>query len=240
MSSHVSQHASLHKPGPPAIRTMVHLLAMALLLFTLGILVLAWRSGAMAGPQNALSNEGLPYYVQKNWQPRWDTWASWQHVADFNLLDQHGRSIDVNLLHGKPGFVGFFYAGCVTLCPVSLEVLRELQTQILARNLLAPQFTLLTVTPEQDDARTMASYAHRLKLPSEWHMLTGQRQQMQKLTASLMTDIDARSANGEPLHGQRAFLLDAQARIRGIYDASSLLEMRRMVADYERLLTARD
>lgn len=220
------------------IRLMLRILSIALLLFTSAILVLAWLTGATDTSQNALNNDSLPYYVQKSWQPRWDRWASWQKVSGFNLVDQHGQPVDASLLHGKPGFVGFFYTGCVTLCPVSLEVLRALKEQIQARKLTSPQFTLLTITPEQDDARAMAAYAQRLKLPADWHMLSGQRQQMQKLTGSLMTDIDARAANGEPLHGQRAFLLDAKARVRGIYDASSMVEMRRMAGDYERLLAA--
>ncbi len=59
------------------------------------------------------------------------------------------------------------------------------------------------------------------------------------LARSLQTDIQLRAANGEPLHGQRALLLDQEGRIRGVYDASSLIELRRMASDYRRLLAER-
>ncbi|MFZ6873820.1 SCO family protein [Undibacterium sp. Di27W] len=216
--------------------TIIKNLLLSLLILVTTTLSLGWLTGAFAGPQNALNNDRLPYYYQQNLQAHWDTWASWQRIARFSLVNQHGQEVDQTLLHHQPSFIGFFYAGCVTLCPISLEVLRELQTQTGRKKLMSPQFIMLTVTPEQDDASTMAAYAKKLKLPNDWTLLTGSSQQMQKLTASLMTDINLRTSNGEPLHGQRAFLLDARARIRGIYDASSMLEMRRMIRDYESLL----
>ncbi len=240
MNSHAIDRITAPANRYKTIRLFLHMLLAALLFLTFTLLLLGWLTGAIAGPQTALNNDRLPYYVQNTWQPRWDNYASWQHVSNFSLLDQHARPVEATVLQGKPSFIGFFYAGCVTLCPISLEVLRELQNQIVAKNCIPPQFVLLTVTPEQDDANALANYAQRLKLPADWLMLTGQRQQMQKLTTSLMTDIDVRAANGEPLHGQRVFLLDTQARIRGIYNASSMTEMRRMAGDYERLLTAQD
>jgi protein SCO1/2 len=211
-------------------------LLLSMLSFIATVVTLGWLTGAFAAPQNALNNDKLPYYYQQDLQAHWDTWASLQRIARFELINQHAQEVDHSLLRGKASFVGFFYAGCVTLCPISLEVMRELQTQIKQKSIATPQFILLTVTPEQDDAKTMAAYAQKLKLPADWNMLTGNSRQMQKLTTSLMTDINARASNGEPLHGQRAFLIDAMARIRGIYDASSMLEMRRMAGDYERLM----
>jgi len=212
-------------------------LLLSVFTFTATVLTLGWLTGAFAAPQNALNNDKLPYYYQQDLQAHWDTWASLQRIARFELINQHEQEVDQNLLRGKASFVGFFYAGCVSLCPISLEVMRELQTQIRQKALATPQFILLTVTPDLDDAKTMAAYAQKLRLPADWSMLTGDARQMQKLTTSLMTDINTRASNGEPLHGQRAFLIDAKSRIRGIYDASSMLEMRRMAMDYERLTT---
>jgi cytochrome oxidase Cu insertion factor (SCO1/SenC/PrrC family) len=230
---------NLHRVATTLANRYVQVLAwLAVLLAAILILasILGWLTGAFDGPQNALNNTRLPYYFQMNLQPRWDKWASWQRVSDFSLVSQHAQPVNETLFQAKPSFVGFFYAGCVTLCPISLEVLRELQSQLASKVIAIPQFVMLTVTPEQDDAKSMAVYSQRLKLPENCLMLSGQRKQMQKFTNSLMTDIQTRSINGEPLHGQRAFLLDNKARVRGIYDASSMIEIRRMVRDYERLL----
>jgi cytochrome oxidase Cu insertion factor (SCO1/SenC/PrrC family) len=232
-------------------RWLVRALALCLLP---GLLLTGWLTGAMDGPQNALNNPELPFYTQKNLRPRWDRWASMQQVASFTLQNQREQAVDASLFRRKPTFVGFFYAGCVTLCPISLEVLQQLQAKIgkasgtastistaaaaaagRASGQTMPQFVLLTITPEFDDAKTLAAYAKRLKLPADWMLLTGKPQQVLRLADSLNTDISARDANGEPLHGQRAFLLDTQGRVRGIYDATSMTEMLRMQNDWQRL-----
>lgn len=200
-------------------------------------LLLGWLTGAMDGQQSAMNNAALPYYSDASLRPRWDRWASWRSTARFSLIDDRGRDVDQGVLEQRPTVLGFFYAGCVSICPVSLEVLRGLDNTLAkVPGLKRPQFMLLTVTPEQDTPKVLADYARRLQLPSDWKLATGQPSQVYGLALSLLSDIQTPAVGGEPPHAQRAFLLDTRRRIRGVYDAGSMLEMARMASDYQRLL----
>lgn len=201
---------------------------------------LGWLTGAAdAATQNALARATLPFYSDASLRPRWDTWASWQHTAAFRLASQHGRPMTEEDISGRATVVGFFYAGCVTTCPVSTQLLRLLDTQLRTAGGPAaaglPRFVLLSLTPELDRPRDLAGYADRLQLPADWTLLTGAPNAMDRLTASLWTDTRLRLPGGEPLHAERVFLLDDRRRIRGIYTADSTIEMRRLALDYQRL-----
>lgn len=218
-------------------RRFFKLLAVIGVFLILLVTLLAWLTGAMDGRQSAMNNTALPFYSDPSLRPRWDRWASWQSTARFSLLDERGQDVDQALLEKSPTIIGFFYAGCVSICPVSLEVLRGLDT-MLEKNLglTQPQFVLLTVTPEIDTPSALSNYAQRLRLPKDWHLMTGKPAQMHRLALSLLSDIRTPALGGEPPHAQRAFLLDTHRRIRGVYDASSMVEMVRMASDYQRLL----
>lgn len=230
----------MNTPLPPTRQRWRASAARAILaLLLLSVLLLGWLTGAMDGPQSALNNAALPFYRDPSLQPRWDLWSSWQRTARFSLIDQHQRAIDQSILERGPSVIGFFYTGCVSLCPISLEVLRGLE------NLLRkdpggalPHFLLLTVNPEFDSAPALSDYAKRLSLPPDWTLATGKSSEVYGLANSLLSDIRTPASGGEPPHAQRAFLLDAGRRIRGVYDASSMPEMTRMAADYRRLIAS--
>lgn len=211
-------------------------LGLLLLAVLAAVVLAAYVTGAFHSQQHALNYDSLPFYHTADFQPRWDKWSSWQRTAKFDLINQHGEPLSQNVLEKRPSFVGFFYAGCVSLCPVSLEVLRELNRIIVASGAgVKPQFLLLTVNPELDGAGQLADYAKRLQLPENWSLLTGNPKELDHFARSLKTDIRLRERNGEPLHGGRVFLLDTDRRIRGVYDTSSTTELLRMRADLERL-----
>ena len=210
---------------------------LAAVLATLASLgLLGWLTGALDGPRNALNHPRLPYYTDASLQPRWDRWSSWRHVAAWSLTDHHDRAIDQHLLERRPTVVGFLYAGCSSACPVSLELLRMLDDRLAqSAGLARPQFLLLTTRPEFDTPAALASYAQRLRLPADWVLATGTPGAVRELARSLMSDISSPAPGAGPAHAQRAYLLDESRRIRGVYDAGSMVEMRRLAGDWERL-----
>ncbi len=200
------------------------------------VLALGWYRGALHGPQNALVHEDLPYYADPSLQPRWDTWASWQRVGRFALVDQHARPLGTEQLVRGPTVVGFFYAGCVSVCPVSVALLRGLRDS-LATAVAAPQVLLISTNPREDSPALLARYAQRMALPADWLLATGEPAAVRTLAhRQLLTAWSEPVAGETPPHANRAFLLDRQRRIRGVYDASQPLEMQRLRGDYLRLL----
>jgi protein SCO1/2 len=200
------------------------------------LLVLGGLTGALDGPQNALVNDTLPFYRNVDMRPRWDRWSSWQHTSNFALVDQRSRRFDQGLLERRATVVGFFFAGCASVCPVSVEVLREFDAQLgKMPGGVRPQVLLLTVTPEFDTPDVLARYAERLQLPPDWILATGPPRDIDRLATSLLSDVRTTAPGVEPAHARRVFLLDLRRRIRGVYDGGSLVEMRRMAGDYARL-----
>lgn len=225
-------------PANPVRYHCVRWALLCLMALILTAVAVGWAKGVMNGPQNALNNDSLPYYRDASLRPRWDRWASWHHTARFSLTGDRGQIVDQNTLEKKPTVVGFFYGGCISVCPVSLEALRKLNDALgKTHGAAAPQFLLISATPDDDTPKTLAAYAQRLHLPTDWILATGKSSEVHGLASSLMSDVRRPAGGGEPPHLQRAFLLDMQRRIRGVYDAGSMTEMRRMANDYQRLVS---
>jgi cytochrome oxidase Cu insertion factor (SCO1/SenC/PrrC family) len=183
-----------------------------------------WRN-----PGSALAHDTLPFYASADLRPRWDRVSSVLRVDGFEFTDQHKTAVDDGLLDKGPTVVNLFFAGCVSVCPVSMDLLRTLQASFGSQ---APQFVSLTVSPLTDDVRALADYAGKFGLPKDWKLLTGEPKRIEAWArSSLYSDITKIGADGLPPHTERAFLIDRQHRVRGIYDARSPHEMVRLRND---------
>ncbi|MBV8635078.1 MAG: SCO family protein, partial [Burkholderiaceae bacterium] len=92
-------------------------------------IVIAGLAGAAAlarrapePPENALMYDSLPFYVKADLLPRWRG-ANHRHIEDMALIDQNGKSFNETVFRQGPTVVNFFYGGCTTVCPVSMELL---------------------------------------------------------------------------------------------------------------------
>ncbi|KQU80564.1 hypothetical protein ASE08_10225 [Rhizobacter sp. Root16D2] len=187
-----------------------------------------WRN-----PGSALAHDTLPFYASSDLRPRWGRISSMLRVDGFEFTDHRETAVDDRLLDGGPTVVNLFFAGCVSVCPVSMDLLRTLQASLGAQ---APRFVSLTVSPLTDDARALANYSSKFGLPKEWVLLTGHPQAVEAWARrSLYSDITTLGADGLPPHTERAFLIDRGHRIRGLYDARSPHEMVRLRYDIARL-----
>ena len=184
-------------------------------------------------PDSILAHDTLPYYAAADLQPRWDRVSSVLRVGGFEFTDHRKAAVDDRLLDHGPTVVNLFFAGCVSVCPVSMDLLRTLQANLGAQ---APQFVSLTVSPLTDDVRALADYAGKFGLPKDWVLLTGEPKHVEAWARhSLYSDITTIGPDGLPPHTERAFLIDRKHRIRGIYDARSPHEMVRLRYDVARL-----
>jgi protein SCO1/2 len=185
---------------------------------------LDWRN-----PGSALAHDTLPFYASADLRPRWDRVSSVLRVDGFEFTDQRKTAVDDGLLDKGPTVVNLFFAGCVSVCPVSMDLLRTLQASFGSQ---APQFVSLTVSPLTDDVRALADYAGKFGLPKDWKLLTGEPKRVEAWARrSLYSDITKIGPDGLPPHTERAFLIDRGHRIRGIYDAGSPHEMVRLRND---------
>lgn len=204
------------------------LLCLCLVALTAGFSALSlW--GDWHRPDSILAHDTLPFYVSADLRPRWDRVSSVLRVDGFEFTNHRRASVDSRLLDNGPTVVNLFFAGCVSVCPVSMDLLRTLQASFGGQ---APQFVSLTVSPLADDVQALADYAGKFGLPQDWILLTGEPRHVEAWARhSLYSDITKPGADGLPPHTERAFLIDRRHRIRGIYDARSPHEMVRLRND---------
>jgi protein SCO1 len=208
------------------------LLCLGLAVMTGGIS--AWSLWAdWRRPDSILAHDTLPFYASADMRPRWDRISSVLRVGAFEFTNHRKASVDSRLLDNGPTVVNLFFAGCVSVCPVSMDLLRTLQASFGSQ---APQFVSLTVSPLTDDVRALDDYAAKFGLPKDWILLTGEPRHVEAWARhSLYSDITTLGADGLPPHTERAFLVDRRHRIRGIYDARSPHEMVRLRSDIGQL-----
>ncbi|HEX7645578.1 MAG TPA: SCO family protein [Burkholderiaceae bacterium] len=207
--------------------------------FLLAGIVLAGLAGAAvlsrSAPQpqeNALMYDTLPFYIKADLMPRWRG-ADGRHIEDLALIDQDGKRFDEAVFRQGPTVVNFFYSGCATVCPVSMELL-DLTRKDLGSE--APNFLSISVTPLQDNPAALRAYAKKIGLPRQWHLATGVPKQVYAMAREqLLTDIETPGLDGQPPHTERAMLIDTEGRIRGIYDANQAIDLMRMRYDLRRL-----
>lgn len=208
------------------------LLCLGLAVMTAG--VSAWSLWAdWRRPDSILAHDTLPFYASADMRPRWDRISSVLRVDGFEFTNHRKAAVDSRLFDNGPTVVNLFFAGCVSVCPVSMDLLRTLQASFGSQ---APQFVSLTVSPLTDDVRALDDYAAKFGLPKDWILLTGEPRHVEAWARhSLYSDITTLGADGLPPHTERAFLVDRRHRIRGIYDARSPHEMVRLRSDIGQL-----
>lgn len=201
------------------------------------LLAALWIVAEHGRRDSVLMHEELPYYASADLWPRWD-WLSRQHrVGAFVMLDRDGRAFDQSVLDRGPTIVSFFFTACVTVCPISIDLLKGAQERLsVKQGRAAPAFLSISVAPQVDDPAALRKYAQSLQLAPQWRLATGEPAGIFALAKTgFFSDIAQPGTDGLPLHLTRALLIDRQHRVRGIYDASSAAEVIRLEHDVGRL-----
>jgi protein SCO1/2 len=180
----------------------------------------------------ALAQAQLPYYSNADLSPRRDWLSRRRDVGSFVMRDQHGHQFDQSVLDHGPTVVSFFFTNCVSACPLSIEMLQHAQARMAAKGKVAPTFLSISALPLVDDPGALRNYARSVKLAPGWRLATGEPEQIYKLAQrSFFSDISQPGPDGLPAHLTRAFLVDREHRVRGIYDATSPADISRLQRD---------
>jgi protein SCO1 len=183
---------------------------------------------SLAPQGSALDRSQLPFYSHSDLLPRWDKWSQARTVGSLEATDQHDHPIDQRLFANGPTIVSFFWAGCVSTCPMSTELLLGLKNN--------PQILLITDQPLVDRPAVLRSYRSQLSLPASWTLATGAPRDIFGFARQgLFTNIEKRAGDGGPQHSEVNYLIDRVGRIRGIYLANSASEAVRLQSDFDRL-----
>ncbi|WP_341227713.1 SCO family protein [uncultured Arcticibacterium sp.] len=158
-------------------------------------------------------------------------------ISDFTLTNQFGEPVVLSQLGDEIKVVSFFFSRCGTICPMMNENLARVQETFKTDS--SVNFFSITIDPEFDTPEVLSEYTSEFSPElKQWQLLTGQKEYIYKLAIeefklpvadySGLDSLGNLDVDQAFIHSERALLLDENNFIRGIYDATDLLEIDRL------------
>jgi protein SCO1 len=200
-----------------------------LLLLGFGLLAYAYLS------ENQKPSRQLPYYGNKDAIKGGDT--VYHKIPDFKFYNQQGKLVTQKDIEGKIYVTDFFFTTCKSICPIMSDQMENIYKQFKTNEEI--RFVSHTVDPEEDSVEVLAAYAalHHAD-PDRWLFLTGDKKELYDI-ARIGYLLDASEGDGGPddfIHTPNFALIDKEKHIRGYYDGTDSLEMKRLISDISVLL----
>ncbi|MGA9723215.1 MAG: SCO family protein [Candidatus Binatus sp.] len=128
-------------------------------------------------------------------------------LPEVSLIDQHGTSVSLASLKGKPVLIDFIYTSCASTCPMLTAKMAAIAHQL--GPALGADVTIVSITldPEHDGPAELAKYAKSHDAAGNgWIFLTGTPAQIDQVLA-LFKLRRTREGDGTITHSIEAFLL---------------------------------
>ena len=176
------------------------------------------------------NNESLPYYNTQDLTPTWNP-RNGHQIAYFNLKDQTGNKFGSDSLTGKIYIANFFFTTCPSICPKMTKCFKIIQDSI--ANMQHVEIVSFSVMPWVDSVNKLKVYGEQNNInPTKWHLLTGDKSIIYALgRASFFADNNKLSDTSSFIHTDKMYLIDNQNRIRGVYNATKVDDIARVLAD---------
>ena len=182
------------------------------------------REGRRYGMVNArpcVQAEGtVPFYDSPDFTPRWSQTPA--RVVDFALTSQQGKPVTGADLRGRIHVASFIFTRCTAVCPALVRQLKRVQAEDV-------RLVSFSVTPDLDTPAALAAYGAREGIdPAQWLLLTGDRSAIVRLAREFYFADDRRleSTTGGFLHTEKVLLVDAEGRLRGVYNGDGAVRYR--------------
>lgn len=153
-------------------------------------------------------------------------------VADFQLINQNGKTITQEDYKDKIYVADFFFTSCPSICPVMTNNMVELQNTFLENEEV--MFLSMSVTPTIDSIPVLRKYAtDKGVLDSKWNVTTGNKKHIYELARKSYFAVVEKGDGGlqDFIHTPNFILVDKQKQIRGIYDGTKEDEIQRLITD---------
>jgi len=134
-------------------------------------------------------------------------------ASELALVDQHGATVTVASLRGRPAVVAFVYAHCETVCPVMVN---DVLTAAAGR--AVPVF--VTLDPWRDTPSRLPSIAEAWHLPPDALVLSGEVETVEFVLNRWRVPRVRNASSGDLIHPTVAYVLDAEGRMRYQTDAT--------------------
>jgi protein SCO1/2 len=156
-------------------------------------------------------------------------------VPAFTLVDDHGQTFTETALRGHPTIVDFVFTRCDTICPVISTRMARMQEKLSDRRAESIKLLSISVDPTYDTPEKLAAYAAKFEArPDKWRFLTGPEDAVKRLVEGPFMGLmkpEGTSPGGAPAisHSGYFMLVDADLKIRGVYDSAELPKLEEMM-----------
>lgn len=145
--------------------------------------------------------------------------TAWHKVKNISLINQLGKKVSLDDLHGKILVIDFFFTHCPTICPGMAKSMKRLQ-QSFDKNPDIVQFISISVDPERDSVSALRKFSDYFDVNHDnWWFVTGDKKEIydfafQELKASIADN----NVDTAFIHTENFFLLDSNRVVRGWYN----------------------
>ncbi len=191
--------------------------------------------------ENLSRVDALPYFEEASFTPKWispnsNQLNNFHKIPDFNLVNQHGTTINAKTFENKIYVADFFFTTCPGICPAMTKNMDVLQKEFLEDD----EILLLShsVTPTIDSVPQLKKYALEHGIQKNWHLVTGDKQQIYDLGRKFYfveENLGAPKSVDDFLHTENFVLIDKRKHIRGIYNGLNRSAVRQLIADIKTL-----
>lgn len=157
-------------------------------------------------------------------------------VSDFELINQNGDTITNKDYENKIYVVDFFFTRCGSICPIMTNNMKKIQDKFLENDNL--MLLSISVTPNIDNVETLKKYAKsKGVINSKWNIATGNKKHIYELARKSYFAVLKKGDGGlqDFIHTPNFILIDKKKQIRGIYDGTDDMEIKRVINDIKTL-----
>lgn len=197
------------------------------------LLVGAYQSFTSKKPPVTLDTLGMNFYDTTMPDGSKVTIKIPHRVMEFSFIDQNGDTFTHKNLEGKIYVADFFFTTCPSICPIMGRNMKKLSDKF--ANDPEVHFVSHTVDPEEDTPEVLKQYAKAINANEQkWTFLTGEKSKLYYVAREgyKVTAMDNDGSSDEDfIHTQNFVLIDKARQIRGYYDGTDSLEMRKLEKD---------
>jgi protein SCO1 len=82
----------------------------------------------------------------------------WHPVKNFNMVNQYGDTVNLDMVKGKVLIIDFFFTHCPTICPTLTRSMKKIQQAVL-KDTATYHLISITIDPKRDTTQTLRDYA---------------------------------------------------------------------------------
>ena len=157
-------------------------------------------------------------------------------VQSFSFVNQFNDTITEKAIENKIYVADFFFATCQSICPKMSSQLVHVQNAF--KNDNGVLILSHTVNPSNDTVEVLKGYAQSYgAIKDKWHFLTGNKKAIYDMArySYLVNALEEDGTAEGFLHSELFILVDAQKRVRGMYDGTDSVAVVKLISDIKLL-----